>query len=78
MTGPRVSAADRMYLEDPIPTGWRTCEICEAEGYEVRPTIGRYLIAGKVEFATVTRCKAHAECRRRCEAAGNVWPLVIR
>ena len=55
-----------------------------AEGYEVRPTIGRYWTvdkdhpSGHYVFATVTRCKDAGACRTRCEAQGNTWPLADR
>jgi hypothetical protein len=76
MSGPRVSAADRMYLEDPIRAGWRTCELCGHEGLDVRPGIGRYTDHRQTLIVdTVIRCKDSAACRARVEAAGNAWPL---
>ncbi|MBX3031439.1 MAG: hypothetical protein KF809_14935 [Chloroflexi bacterium] len=76
----RVPAEDQMFLRDPVPTAWRYCGICDAEGYDVRPGVGRYrrLDGPGTEIQTVTRCKDATACRQRCEAAGNEWPLVDR
>lgn len=60
----------------PVRAGWRSCEICDHEGLDVLPWLGRYPTAdGTMVFATVTRCKDAVACRARCEAAGNQWPL---
>lgn len=68
----------RMFRDDPVAPGWRYCAICGAEGYDVRPFIGLYrkVDGSGTEYAEVTRCKDTFACRARCEAAGDVWPLV--
>jgi hypothetical protein len=62
---------------DPMPTAWRQCEICGVEGYDVKPSLALVQLAGaKRIFDTVTRCRDARACRSRCEAAGNIWPLL--
>ena len=51
----------------------RTCELCATTGHAVRPGIAWYREGG---VKTIIRCEDHAECQRRYEATGEVWPLL--
>lgn len=76
--GAKLTAEGEMYLSTPIPAGWRSCDICGHEGLDVLPGVGAYpnpATPGGLDYARVTRCRKAAECRTRCEAVGNQWPL---
>ncbi len=59
----------------------RTCELCGATSDDVRVQLAWYKhdIAhrcGMPQVQTAARCDDVAECRRRCLANGDPWPLV--
>jgi hypothetical protein len=79
-----------MPLADPIRPGWRICAICGSEGYHVLPSMAKLLVpvTGILDpvtkqpdtgrngaYQTFARCRNASECRQRCEAAGDEWPL---
>lgn len=51
------------------------CAICGHEGSraEVAPALALYPDG----YSTVQRCRDHRACRRRVEAEGDPWPLVM-
>ena len=59
----------------------RTCELCGATSDDVRVQLAWYRpdIAhrcGMPQVQTAARCDDVVECRRRCLANGDPWPLV--
>jgi sugar phosphate isomerase/epimerase len=61
---------------DPLAPGHRICAICGHGGLDVTPMIARLKAAGPHgPFTTMDRCRDVPECRERCEANGDPWPL---
>lgn len=58
--------------------GWRTCVLCGHAGMlsEVRPSVSRLRDPGPAgAYVQLVRCKRVDECRARCLANGDPWPL---
>lgn len=61
-----------------VAEGHRSCVICGNAGLlaVVRPSLARLARPGpNGPFVTLVRCKRVDECRARCVAQGDPWPL---
>ncbi len=53
------------------------CVICGHEGTDVRPALIRWreALEDGTRYDFVPRCEDRAACRKRCQEAGEPWPV---